>query len=219
MEVGQVLIPAKCESSTTVSGIKILNLDKEVSDFIAVKDEEVSSVWNDKDLYFCIFGLGSEFSPESKHGEHQHDAITFPELLEHFDFVKSDLSSEVSVKNDQVEEYECEYVAIPFSEVCDYFSLQQGVEECMINNMQEGTEKIEIYDEVYNEAWLFGKYFWLIHLLCYDSFSSSNKGVVFEFYSWFSLLKHNPLYRKGSYFSLPVNGHASPPCPLLLSCP
>lgn len=56
-----------------------------------------------KDPYIFSFGLDSKFSPESKQGERQHDAITFQELLEHSDFDKSDLSSEVSIKNDEVE--------------------------------------------------------------------------------------------------------------------
>ena len=145
MEANQVLVPAKCKSSTTAdSGIGVLNLDKEFSDLIATKNEEVNAVWDDpmcgKDPYFFSFGLDSEFSPESKHGERQYDAITFLELLEHSDFVKSDLSSEVFIKNGQVEEWECEYVAIPFSEICDYFSLQQRVGECMINDTQDGTK-------------------------------------------------------------------------------
>ncbi len=140
MKANRILVPAKCEPPPIADpGIGVLNLDKEFSDLIATKNKEVNLVWDNptcgKDPYFFIFGLGSEFPPQSKHGEYQHDAITFPELLEHSNFVKSDLFFEVFIKNDQVEECECEYVAIPFSEVCDYFSLQQRVEEHMINNV------------------------------------------------------------------------------------
>ncbi|MCW6190411.1 hypothetical protein, partial [Klebsiella pneumoniae] len=118
-----------CKSSfTTDSSIKVLNSDKEFLDLIATKNEEVNSVWDDpmcgKDPCFFNFGLGSEFSPKIKYGECQHDAIFFSELLENYDFLKSDLSFEVSIRNDQVEECESEYVTILFLEVCDYFPLQ-----------------------------------------------------------------------------------------------
>jgi hypothetical protein len=77
------------------------------------------------------------------------------------------------------------------------------------HSFNSSIQKQEGKPEIYNEAWLFGKYFWLTHDLCCDNFSSRIKRDVIVSLSWFRLLKHNPLYRKGSYFSLPVNGHAS----------
>ena len=95
MEVNQLLVLAKCKSSyTTHSSIEVLNSNKDFSDLIATKDDKVVS--------FPIDPMCEEDSS----------------------YFNLDLDFEISILNDQVKSYECEYVVASFPKFCDYFSLQ-----------------------------------------------------------------------------------------------
>ena len=58
-----------------------------------------------------------------------------------------DVDSKISILKDQVESYECEYVAASFPKVCDYFSLQQRMVVYMRSSVQMNSKKLEVYDE------------------------------------------------------------------------
>ena len=75
----------------------------------------------------------------------------------------------------------------------------------MRSNVQMNSKKSEVYDE----AWLFGKCFWLTNFQHYISAAFRHEEFSRRSWFWFSLAKHNPLYQRGSYFSLPINGNVS----------
>ena len=75
--------------------------------------------------------------------------------------------------------------------------------EYVKGSVQENMEESEIYDE----AWLFGKALWAIILQKTLGLIFCNERVAKGYQCCFKLVKYFPLSRKGSYFSMPVNGH------------
>lgn len=61
--------------------------------------------------------------------------------------------------------------------------------------------------KVYNEAWLFGKILRVIMLQEALGLKFNSEGVDKDYQCYFKLMEHLPLFRRGSYFSLSVNGH------------
>ena len=213
MEANQILMPTKCKSSSTTDlSIEILNLDEFFLVLIAMKSDEVIWVQFDPmcdEESFCFnLGLKSEIAINDDCSECEYDATYVLELCGHSDFYHLNASTRISLKSDYIKSYyiksyECENVAVPFLEVCDHFYFQQRMVGCTRNDVQEGIEKLEIYDE----AWLFGKYFWVTNFLHYGNFIFREREFARRAWFWFSLEKHNTLHQRGSYFSFLVNGH------------
>ena len=84
--------------------------------------------------------------------------------------------------------------------------LEQALFQCIVgkgleNSLQSDQENTKFYDEM----WLFGHDDWWIRLLCMISLKYQED----EFSKWkcrVAPCRHNLLFRKGSFFSQPVNG-------------
>ena len=183
-----------------------MNLDGEFLDLIATRNDEVTSIQIDpmcdeESFYFSI-DLKSESSIQIDCDKCAYDGISFSEPFEYPDFVNLVSNAEISIKNDVVERDEGECVPIPDSK-SSYFSSSQKMIDGARSNVQEGMDESEIYDE----GWLFGRDFWATYFQRTSGFSFDYDEVAKGEFFWFNLLEHNFLFRKGSYFSLPVNGH------------
>lgn len=77
----------------------------------------------------------------------------------------------------------------------------------MIEHVKGSVQKSTEESEVYNDAWLFGKVLGVTMLQIAFGLKFSSEGLARGCQCYCKLVKHSPLCRKGSYFSLPVNGH------------
>jgi hypothetical protein len=124
--------------------------------------------------------------------------------LESLEYAASlDSNIDIFVVSDKVEENRCKYDSVVFPEFSEFSSSSQNMIEHVKDSMQMSTEETEVFDE----AWLFGKVLWVTMLQIAFGFKFDNEGVARSYQCCFKLVEHLPLFREGSYFSLPVNGH------------
>lgn len=114
-----------------------------------------------------------------------------------------DLNVDIFIKNDKSEENRCKYATVMFSESSEFSSPSRSMIEHVKGGVQKNTKRLEIYDE----AWLFGKVLWVTMLQIVFGIKFSSEGVARGYQCCYNLVKHSPICWKGSYFSLPVNGH------------
>ena len=207
MEVNQSLVPAEYKSSsTTDSSIEVLNLDRDFSDLIATRKDEVTSVqidpMCDEESFYFSLDLKSKSSIQIDYDKCAYDGTPFSEPFEYPEFFNIVSDVEISIKNDVVERDEGDCVPVPDSK-SSYFSSSQKMIDGARSNVQEGMDESEIYDE----GWLFGRDFWATYFQHTSGFNFDYDEVTKGEFFWFNLLERNFLFQKGSYFSLPVNGH------------
>ena len=77
----------------------------------------------------------------------------------------------------------------------------------MVEHMKGGVQKSIEEPKIYDETWLFGMVLWVNILQIAFGLIFNNEGVARGYQHCFKLVNHIPLYWKGSYFSIPVNGH------------
>lgn len=77
----------------------------------------------------------------------------------------------------------------------------------MVGYVRADVHKVTEEPKIYDEAWLFGKVQWVTMLQTTLGLIFNNEGVARGYQCYFKLVKHLPLFWKGSYFSILVNGH------------
>ena len=110
---------------------------------------------------------------------------------------------DICAKGDIIDISRCNYVRMVHSESSKYFSPSQKIIKHMKGDVQKSIEEPKIYDE----AWLFGKVLWVTILQIAFGLIFNNEGVAKGYQCCFKVVKHLPLFWKGSYFSIPINGH------------
>ena len=126
----------------------------------------------------------------------QYDVISLPEVSSFSDYIPPDLDIDISIKDDNgVNES-------MYSECGKYLLPLQKVEYARKDVHGSIDES-----EVYNEAWLFGKILWVIMSQEALGLKFNSEGATKDYQCCFRSMEYLPLFRRGSYFSLPVNGH------------
>ncbi len=152
--------------------------------------------------YYVHSDLKDDILAESSNGENGGECFQVV-LLESLEYSTSlDLKIDIIVISEKVEENRGKYDSVIFAESSEFPSSPNRIEHVK-DSMQINTKQSEVYDE----AWLFGKVLWVTMLQIAFGLKFSSQGLARRYQCCCKLVKHSPLCRKGSYFSLPINGH------------
>lgn len=157
----------------------------------------------------ACFSSGSKLEVIFDNACKRYDDFSLLEDFQYSDFVDHGLNINISTKDDNRENRgdnarinRLDYNPVAHLEYGEY-PLPLKKIECASKDIHESIDESDIY----GEAWLFGKVLWVIRLQITFGLKFNNEGVARGYHCYFKLVEHLPLFRKGSYFSLSINGH------------